>query len=377
MQMRSLVALGVLTLSIGACTSLQNPATNLKDTTSVFATEKSEARNEAYTRGVAYHHGIGVAENHEIAKNYYEQAIKQNGDTRAMNELAVLLMDDDTYVQNLPRAMKLLNQAAKEGNSSARYNLGVASYYGYARVAKNQDRGMDLISTSANQGNLHAQAFLINWLAYDSRVDIKTNPVLRQRVQAWADKGMIEYWDISTQDTEYGELWARFFETDLADRSVMLSDILAVESGCKECKSSNKHVIARKLNEIQTWRMGAANGERSDQFNLGVAYLTGEGVPLNKEEGARLMITAAEAGYVPAQYMLGKLYLEGRGIQKNETMAYAWFNIAAADTWGYQETTWAKAMRDWIANNLPPRHVTAGQDWSVKWLADQAAKQGR
>ena len=371
MSSQKLVVASLITLAIGACSDTGRPGYKIPDTTSAFPFETSQTETEAYRRGVAFHHGIGVAKNHEIAKRYYEQAISEANDTRAMNELAVLLMDSETNLQNVSQAQKLLVKAADAGNSSARYNLGVAYYYSYAGVQKDQDRGLDLISTSANQGNLQAQAFIINWLAYDSRTDIETNPVLKRRVQTWIDRGQVSYWDISTQETNYEDLWVRFFETDLADRAQMLSDILAVESGCGECASQDKDIIARKLTEIQKWRVGATEGNRSDQFNLAVAYLEGEGVPLNKEEGARLMITAAEAGYVPAQYMLGKLYFEGRGIKKNDTMAYAWFNIAASDTWGYRESVWAKSMRDWTAENLSPRHVAAGQKWSTRWLNDQ------
>jgi len=349
----------------------------MSDDAPVFAAESKEEASINYTKAVAYHHGLGVAENHELAEKYYKKAIEQGQDTRAMNELGVLFLDDDTLIQNFPKAMQLFTDAAKQGNSSSRYNLGLAYYYGFAGVAGNQERGLDLIGTSANQGNLKAQSFIINWMARDGRVDIKTNPVLRQRVQAWADKGKISYWDISTRSTNYEKLWDRFFSTNLKDRSAMLSDILAVESGCDECTAVNQNTIARKLNEIQTWRIGAADGDRNDQYNLGVAYLTGDGVPLNLEEGARLIIKSAEAGYVPSQYALGKIYLEGRGIQKNNGMAYAWFNIAAADTWGYREATWAKAMKDWITTYLPPHHVTQGQQWSTKWLSENRAKAAR
>lgn len=371
MALKTKVVFALLAATVSACGMTGNPGKKMADSASLYASEKSEERGDLYRKGVSYHHGIGVAKDHKIAKAFYEKSIKNNNDTRSMNELAVLLLDDDTNIQSISRATDLWVKAASKGNSSSRYNLGVSYFYGYANVDKDEGRGLDFISTAANQGNLRAQAFLINWLAYDSRVNIQENPVLRKRVQAWSDKGMIEYWDIAALGSDFNDLWERFFETNLKDRGPMMSDILAVESGCAECSSGDKYKVARKLTEIQKWRVGAAAGNRVDQFNLGVAYLSGDGVPLNQEEAARLMVTSAEDGYVPAQYVLGKLYLEGRGIKENKTMAYAWFNVAAADTWGYRETAWSKEMRDWISDYLPPRHVSAGQRWSTRWLAEQ------
>ena len=57
----------------------------------------------------------------------------------------------------------------------------------------------------------------------------------------------------------------------------------------------------------------AAAGIPEAQFRVGRAYLDGAGVPISREEGARWMQRAAEAGWVEAQFVLATLHLFGLG----------------------------------------------------------------
>ena len=68
-------------------------------------------------------------------------------------------------------------------------------------------------------------------------------------------------------------------------------------------------------------------GDLNAKYMLALAYLNGEGATRNQQEGARLMVEAADLGYLPAQYGLGVLFLEGKGRFRNHAMAYAWFLI--------------------------------------------------
>lgn len=365
--------LAFLLCGVAACASDDHrPGYQASDSISPFPTEAAEEEAltgvDAFARGVAYHHGLGAPMNHEIAETYYREAIKTRSDTRAMNELGVLLLTEDTRKARTDEAFDLFVDAAALGNSSARFNLGLAYYYGFSGVARDPARGLDFIATAANQGNSRGQSFMTNYVAMAAKTEAQRFKAVGELLHGWANEGDVTYWEIASMGSPYGSLWKRFFDTPLADKSAMLSDILAVESGCEECQSPDVDTVARKLNEVESWREDAAAGNRTAQFNLGLAYLQGEGVPRNLEQGARNIIRSAEAGYVPSQYLLGKLYLEGRGIERNPSMAYAWFNIAASSETGYREETWARAMRDWVTSYLPTENVKAGQKWSTEWL---------
>ncbi|MGI4946923.1 MAG: tetratricopeptide repeat protein, partial [Janthinobacterium lividum] len=55
----------------------------------------------------------------------------------------------------------------------------------------------------------------------------------------------------------------------------------------------------------------ATAGIPEAQFRVGRAYLDGAGVPVSREEGARWIERAAEAGWVEAQVVLATLHLFG------------------------------------------------------------------
>jgi TPR repeat protein len=73
----------------------------------------------------------------------------------------------------------------------------------------------------------------------------------------------------------------------------------------------------------------AGQGDASAQFYLGDMYLNGKGVPQDHSEAARWYRLAAEQGLAVAQYKLGYMYAEGKGISQSYEDAYAWWIVAA------------------------------------------------
>lgn len=74
--------------------------------------------------------------------------------------------------------------------------------------------------------------------------------------------------------------------------------------------SKGDYVTAAKLLKPM-----AANGDAKAQYNLGVLYLKGKGVPQNDKEAAILFRRAADKGNTDAQCNLGALYLSGKGVE--------------------------------------------------------------
>ena len=60
-------------------------------------------------------------------------------------------------------------------------------------------------------------------------------------------------------------------------------------------------------------------------------HLKGVGVIQDFKEALRLNISAAEAGYAPAQYNLAVAYANGVGTFRDPVRAHMWFNIASAN----------------------------------------------
>ena len=53
------------------------------------------------------------------------------------------------------------------------------------------------------------------------------------------------------------------------------------------------------------------------QFNQGLFYFNGQGVPVNYPEAAKWYRKAAETGIHPGQSLLGEMYRDGRGVPQD------------------------------------------------------------
>jgi TPR repeat protein len=65
------------------------------------------------------------------------------------------------------------------------------------------------------------------------------------------------------------------------------------------------------------------------QTRWAIRFEHGEGVKQSYARAITLYCSAARRGYGPAQYHLGWLYANGRGVDQNEELAAAWFHQAA------------------------------------------------
>ena len=214
---------------------------------------------------------------HVRAKDLYEKAIDLSRDSRAMNELAVLLVSSE----NLPKkdiklGLDLLVRSSNLGNSSARFNLGLFYLHGHY-VLKDESRGISLIRTAANQGNTGAQAFLVN-LAMEAQENVvRDYPNVKEEIKFLVERGYVEMWEVASEGSRYRGLWNKFFKYEMTDRSRMLSDLMALESNCNECKDFRLQNVARKLTEVERYRQQAMRGDLNAKYMLALAYLNGEG----------------------------------------------------------------------------------------------------
>ena len=80
---------------------------------------------------------------------------------------------------------------------------------------------------------------------------------------------------------------------------------------------------------LRWYRQAAEQGDASAQFNLGVMYYRGEGVSRDYAEALRWWRQAAEQGHARAQNSLGVMYYEGEGVPQNFAEALRWWRQAA------------------------------------------------
>jgi uncharacterized protein len=80
---------------------------------------------------------------------------------------------------------------------------------------------------------------------------------------------------------------------------------------------------------LREWTPLAKQGGAGAQFNLGVMYADGKGVPQDDKTAVMWYTLAAEQGDAGAQFNLGLMYDNGQGVPQDDKTAVMWYTLAA------------------------------------------------
>ena len=120
---------------------------------------------------------------------------------------------------------------------------------------------------------------------------------------------------------------------------------------------------------VRWYRLAADQGDVGAQYTLGLIYANGRGVAQDDTEAVRWYSLAADQGDAYAQVNLGSMYYTGRGVPQNDVFAYMWFNLAASRTNDRERREVAADFRDEIAAGLTPDQRAEGQRLALEWDA--------
>ncbi len=119
------------------------------------------------------------------------------------------------------------------------------------------------------------------------------------------------------------------------------------------------------MTALEEWFPLANGGHANAQFNLGVMYRNGKGVLQDDFKAAKWFRLAAEQGVVDAQFNLGFAYNRGEGVPKGYVQAHLWWSLAAAN--GDEE---ARERRDILAKRMIPADISEAQRLAREWLEE-------
>ena len=128
-------------------------------------------------------------------------------------------------------------------------------------------------------------------------------------------------------------------------------------------------------NTISWMRKAAERGDSEAQYELGALSEQGRGVGLDYGEAVRWYGYAAEQGHGQAQYSLGLLYELGRGVIQDYVHAYMWTNIAASQATSTSLQPVIEA-RERIATKATPGQIARGQGFAGAWKPRVARSEG-
>jgi uncharacterized protein len=113
---------------------------------------------------------------------------------------------------------------------------------------------------------------------------------------------------------------------------------------------------------LEIWKPLAEAGDEYSQYELGLIYAYGKGVPVDYAEAQKWYRIAAENGYAFAEVGLANLYLHGQGVTPDIVQAYMW--LALADIHGDRD---AGDSRDKVARQMTPEQIAAAQALVKDW----------
>jgi TPR repeat protein len=117
---------------------------------------------------------------------------------------------------------------------------------------------------------------------------------------------------------------------------------------------------------LRLWRPLGEQGNALAQFNLGIMYRRGQGVPQDYAEAVKWNRLAAEQGDAEAQHNLGVSYHRGEGVPQDYVQAHMWFNLAASRA-PASERDEAIKMRNVAASNMTPQQIAEAQNLAREW----------
>ena len=129
-----------------------------------------------------------------------------------------------------------------------------------------------------------------------------------------------------------------------------------------------KGLLAAQSGDFKTalseWTPLAERGHASAQYNMGVMYDDGKGVPESDKTAVKWYTLAAEQGHAKSQYNLGIMYFEGAGVLTDNRRAYMWVNLS---TYNSNDKNGPKA-KNIISKKMTPADISKAQDMSSRCL---------
>ena len=207
--------------------------------------------------------------------------------TAAQYNLGSAYMLGDGVPEDKPEGFKWFKKAAEEGSAENYWRLGICYDEGQG-VAKNPEEAFKCFEKASNKGHLSSQ--------------------VRIGLSYIEGKG-------AEQDGQKGYAW------------LFVADANGWEGGENLEKSLGEYLEGEEIKEAQelAQQMMKANADLAgDNYILP----TEEDQPPSKERVA-LAREAAERGHVDSIFLMGVLYRDGWGVDKDGEQAALWFNLAA------------------------------------------------
>ncbi len=288
-----------------------------------------------YQLGLLYYQGLGVEQNYDEAAHWYRSAGEQ-GNAHAQYSLGNMYLMGEGVSQDDARAIAWYEKAAAQGHDAAMHNVN-----NLKRVTSAKSASADEIEKALEHEQLEGAAAETEVASED-----KPEKGFFKRLFGKKDRTEETVEDENTVAVVQGplpELLPDTEENETAEVKEKKKGFFGRLFGKKEDEDSeemeNEDLAASSSEQMQsTTTFDAVNEpEQSieealaavDEYEKGLAYSFGDGVPQDNKAAFDAFLRAAELGHTPAQYKTGVAYAYGEGVDKDPQQAVYWYRKAA------------------------------------------------
>ncbi len=334
--------------------------------------------NAQNTLGWMYANGKGISHNYRKAVEWYQKAAAQ-GDVAAQSNLGRMYEHGRGVAKDDYKAVEWYQKAADQGYAMAQYNLGRM----YKKV-KNYQEALKWYQKAADQGDATAQVELGFMYEYGQDQGVSQN---YQEALKWYQKAAAQG-DAAAQ-SNLGRMYEDGRGVSQNYQEALKWYIKSANQGYWEAAGKPGHLALKGNRFAQEWIIQeAGKGNKTAQYTLCEMYIRGVGVEQDVDKGAECYIKAAkqgsednvdifdellskialvggefvqqwaiaeaEKGHKTAQYILGRMYEQGEGVEKDEDKAAGWY-IKAAN------------QRQWKATKILSKLALKGNKFAQQW----------
>ena len=240
---------------------------------------------------------------------WYRKCIAQ-GHKEVWYDLGKIYYEGRGVERNLKEARQCYLYAARTSHvAEAQYALGCMYEQGEGTQPDLQE-AIRWYKEAANQGHAEAQAACRRLQVYEPREGFET----------WQQ--LVLFYEVGKGEQDWQKLWECY--------------VNAWEAGNENAYQEAKRLmdegrVKPDLSTLEEWyRKCIAHGHREAWYNLGKMYHEGRGLERNLKEARQCYLFVARTSHVAeAQYALGCMYEQGEGTQPDLQEAIRWYKEAA------------------------------------------------
>lgn len=244
------------------------------------------------------------------------------GNVEAQYQLAKRYYVGDQVRQDYSQAFLWYRRAALQGHPEAQYNLGTMYLMGEG-IEQSDMEAKDWYEKAASQGHEAARHNLENLqrIPPPGETPAETTEVAAAEEDEPKKKGGV-----------LGYLGRMFKSEDKEAEEDTSAEQEEPFAGTPQ-ETLDTSTAAADVQTVTTPGLS--------DYEKGLAYSEGEGVPQNDDNAFILFESAAQQNYAPAQYQLGNAYMGGYGTEKNPETAVTWYEKSARQGYAPAQRTLA------------------------------------